>query len=811
MSLKEKSASAEKHDRLRVIIVGGSIAGLTLAHSLHHSNVDFVVLEAGKELAPQVGASIVVFPNGARILDQLGMFDQILASTESLTLGTNWTEDGKMLLQTDAPLLIEARTGYPGSFMSRQLLLDILSKNIHDKSKVHTSKRVCDVKQNDDGVVVTCEDGSSYTGDIVVGADGIHSTVRTFMQNHIDKKAPGKADKDRKSITAEYNCIFGIGGAVEGDLIPGETHRSYCNGYSTLSFVGHDDSLYWFLFSKLDKKYHGKDIPKYTKADVDEAIKPFFNIHLTDSIKFDKVWEKRTFANMTSVEESINENWTSDRFVCIGDSIHKVTPNAGAGGNAAIESAAALANSLATLKNTKKPSLVEIQTALRQFYEKRHERANVIIETANKLTRIEALETLKDKAIVYYALPYLADSLVNRNSNSTIGAELLDFLPEPKRSLEAMMPWNPNGGLGKEESRLLRALYAVPLLLITYACHRTMGATISALVVPSSAAGTVTLSPSVVVPLCTKFFGVEGLDKFISKFVAFFTPAIANSDPIGQLQALAFLGDLIPIQTIWMIEGIRRGNSGTVADLLPTILGVLFQIRGIGYIAPIYYFLHYVQSPLENYAAPDNRMMQMGPVKTIIPTILLSYILPSVAMFTAPSLTTRQWVNGLFWQPFPIYASILQRVLPRFVKDTTQTDRISRPEADMPYLRAAYGFAATAAACGYLYVRFKSPVSLMKIFFDGIANPTEALPLIMGATKALKYDQIAAFSAGAIWTLLSFADLKKAKKLEAGWGRVLGVFAGTTLTAGPGAAMAVMWAWREETLAKRRSRTVEKK
>ena len=51
-----------KQDRLRVVIVGGSVAGLTLAHCLHHNNIDFVVLEAVKEIAPQLGASIVVLP-----------------------------------------------------------------------------------------------------------------------------------------------------------------------------------------------------------------------------------------------------------------------------------------------------------------------------------------------------------------------------------------------------------------------------------------------------------------------------------------------------------------------------------------------------------------------------------------------------------------------------------------------------------------------------------------------------------------------------------------------------------------------------
>lgn len=69
--MSHTNGSAEKGEkRLKVIIVGGSVAGLTLAHCLHHSDIDFVLLEARKEIAPQVGASIVVLPNGARVLDQ---------------------------------------------------------------------------------------------------------------------------------------------------------------------------------------------------------------------------------------------------------------------------------------------------------------------------------------------------------------------------------------------------------------------------------------------------------------------------------------------------------------------------------------------------------------------------------------------------------------------------------------------------------------------------------------------------------------------------------------------------------------------
>lgn len=60
-----------------MVIVGGSIAGLSLALALERSGIDFVVLEAHPTIAPQVGASIAVLPSGARILDQLGCYDDV--------------------------------------------------------------------------------------------------------------------------------------------------------------------------------------------------------------------------------------------------------------------------------------------------------------------------------------------------------------------------------------------------------------------------------------------------------------------------------------------------------------------------------------------------------------------------------------------------------------------------------------------------------------------------------------------------------------------------------------------------------------
>jgi len=61
----------------KVVIVGASIAGLSLANMLEQLGIDFVLLEAYYDIAPQVGASIGIYPNFARLLDQIGCYDAL--------------------------------------------------------------------------------------------------------------------------------------------------------------------------------------------------------------------------------------------------------------------------------------------------------------------------------------------------------------------------------------------------------------------------------------------------------------------------------------------------------------------------------------------------------------------------------------------------------------------------------------------------------------------------------------------------------------------------------------------------------------
>lgn len=80
--------------KFTVVIVGGSIAGLTLAHGLSRIGVDYVILEKRDEITPQEGASIGILPHGGRILDQLGLFDAVEELIEPLHIAHLSYPDG---------------------------------------------------------------------------------------------------------------------------------------------------------------------------------------------------------------------------------------------------------------------------------------------------------------------------------------------------------------------------------------------------------------------------------------------------------------------------------------------------------------------------------------------------------------------------------------------------------------------------------------------------------------------------------------------------------------------------------------------
>jgi 2-polyprenyl-6-methoxyphenol hydroxylase-like FAD-dependent oxidoreductase len=93
--------ATKRRPNFRAIIVGGSVSGLTLAHAFEKAGIEYDLLEARDIIAPNLGASILIFPNGATIMDQLGIYETMEEILSPIQFSTTWTSPGKHNPKTD--------------------------------------------------------------------------------------------------------------------------------------------------------------------------------------------------------------------------------------------------------------------------------------------------------------------------------------------------------------------------------------------------------------------------------------------------------------------------------------------------------------------------------------------------------------------------------------------------------------------------------------------------------------------------------------------------------------------------------------
>lgn len=99
----------ERKNELKVVIVGGGVARLSLANMLEKASINYSLLEAHPDLAPQVGASIALLPNGLRILDQLGCYHHLEEASESIRHKLNIRGQGGKILSRGSNLTFTAQ------------------------------------------------------------------------------------------------------------------------------------------------------------------------------------------------------------------------------------------------------------------------------------------------------------------------------------------------------------------------------------------------------------------------------------------------------------------------------------------------------------------------------------------------------------------------------------------------------------------------------------------------------------------------------------------------------------------------------
>lgn len=232
------------------------------------------------------------------------------------------------------------------------------------------------------------------------------------------------------------------------------------------------------------------------------------------------------------------------------------------------------------------------------------------------------------------------------------------------------------------------------------------------------------------------------------------------------------------------------------------IFGLLAQTGRSDLWVNIWFFLHFVQSPLEVFAASDQRLLNMNYARALLPTVLFSYAAPLLALVFYPDTAIGEHLTSI-QEFFPALISVIHSLFARAVSDTTKRDRFYNVKADLPSIRRACLIVCIASATTLQYIRYQTSTFgwLRSALYAGTLPPP---PLSALKTAFLNDAHSALYVGGFWWLALLFKDLKKARMIQTSWMWLLLCAAASTAIIGPGATLVAGWAWREEVLASKK-------
>ncbi len=312
---------------MTVLIVGAGIGGLTLALSCRHMGIDYQVFEASREIRP-VGAGIWLPPNAMQILHRLGLASAI-RQRGILYQGIELRDfSGNRLKQISTERTIQ-KFGFGTYGIHRADLHRILWESL-DSHRVHPGRRFRALRTEGPHVVAEFVDGSTARGDLLIGADGIRSTVRRLVLGKVSLRYSGQTcwrtvvpfNDPSLSVKRMYE-IWGPESGLRAGLGYIDPQNIYVY-FTHNQKPGHrisDSQLPSFLLERFHK------FPSFLHRLIRQA-------------------DPESFIQTDLFDIPPLERWHDGRIALLGDAAHATTPNLGQGAAQAMESAYVLAHCL---------------------------------------------------------------------------------------------------------------------------------------------------------------------------------------------------------------------------------------------------------------------------------------------------------------------------------------------------------------------------------------------------------------------------------------------------------------------------------
>ncbi|KAI1323102.1 FAD/NAD(P)-binding domain-containing protein [Xylariaceae sp. FL0255] len=817
----------------RIVIAGGGIAGLTLANMCEKFGLDYILLEAHSEIWPAVGASIGLFANGLYILDQLGCYEAIQAVSHGIKYDTFNLLDGDGKPMSVIRYLQDhqrIRHGYGMVFFDRQMLLKVLYDNLKDKTPILLSKRVKKVIHSDNGVEVLTQDGGSFSGDILIGADGIHSTIRSEMRRIAELDSPKYFDKkEEDNVPCYYQCSFGI-----AQNVPNWSMSEQCftcgNHTSFLVVSGPDNRVYWFLFVKLPTVVRGKAIPHYTKEDEAEFVSKYKDSKVREFLTFGELYACRLQSTLTAIHEVVYKKWFFGRVMLIGDSVHKTNPISGSGGNGAIETAASLLNALLDLRSDRPShslshlSASEITKVFEKVQKDRHSDAKNFVKKAHMQQALQAFENPILSFLVYRVLVRFAGPrfLLRGDSLLYTRSTHLKYADAPKNLPPHVMPFTHELPAKPVESAIVKngvwLGFGVAVAGLVYAMCKVMEVWNED---PSSKnwVRSIPVTPDE---------GSSWIGSMISRYGAnlpynsfSLLPDSSNSststsswNPSSTLdvQNIYTLAQMLSPILIFTIEGNRQGRSGGLL-CLPLLYIIAMQLRSIFEVVPVWTLISFLTVDVHTL----DRTVDADVARSLLPALLSSLAVAAFSTTSPGGWQTWIPISAILFPITTTAVAFFQKIQRRRA-GKVQSERHEEwySTEDVPYLKLVYDFALVIQAAfhlavvAYIFLSASPPVSFQSLY----ANSTSIFSLsnggwdwdmmlsrsgvdkdtaVMGFGLLVLVIAVTCQNLHAIWQLRKIGYITTWTGLKVAAAALLG-----QVVVGPGATWARLWRWRED-------------